>query len=118
MMGTVRIKRIYEPRAADDGVRVLVDRLWPRGVSRKAAALDLWLNDIAPSTALRQWFDHDPSRFVAFRERYCRELDENPQTVAELCALIEKGDVTLLYAAHDEQINHAIVLAAYLMKKI
>nr|WP_047166753.1 DUF488 domain-containing protein [Sphingomonas sp. Y57] len=114
MSGVVGIKRIYEPPAGTDGRRVLVDRLWPRGVSRAAAALDLWLKAIAPSPALRTWFGHDPARFAAFRDRYRREFDTNPAAVAELCALIDLGDVTLLYAAHDAEANHAVVLAAYL----
>jgi uncharacterized protein YeaO (DUF488 family) len=114
MTGSVGIKRIYEPPATTDGRRVLVDRLWPRGVSRETAALDLWLKAIAPTPALRTWFGHDPARFVTFRDRYRRELDANPDAVAELCGLIDQGDVTLLYAAHDEQANHAVVLAGYL----
>lgn len=114
MTATIRLKRIYEPKGTDDGTRVLVDRIWPRGVSRKAAGLDLWLKDIAPSTELRKWFGHDPSRFAAFRDRYRQELDENPQAVAELEALVRQGDVTLLYAAHDEHDNQAVVLAEYL----
>jgi uncharacterized protein YeaO (DUF488 family) len=111
---TIRIKRVYEPPANDYGQRVLVDRIWPRGVSRESAALDLWLKDIAPSTLLRKWFGHDPSRFAAFRDRYRQELEENPQSVAELATLVKKGDVVLLYSAHDEKNNQAVVLAEYL----
>lgn len=111
---TIRIKRVYEPPGNADGQRVLVDRIWPRGVCREGAALDLWLKDIAPSTALRKWFGHDPSRFAAFRDRYRQELKENPQPVAELAALARKGDVVLLYSAHDEKNNQAEVLAEYL----
>lgn len=106
-VGKVRIKRVYEPRTAADGTRVLVDRLWPRGLTREAAALDEWLKSCAPSSDLRKWFGHDPERFGAFGERYRRELDANPEAVAQLCALLEKGDVTLLYAARDPQCNHA-----------
>lgn len=116
MSGTIRIKRIYEPRADDDGQRILVDRIWPRGVSRDAAALDLWLKDVAPTTELRKWFGHDPARFAAFRDRYRRELESDSKGVAELHARIEQGDVTLLYAARDKLINHAVVLAEYLEK--
>lgn len=114
MKGSIGIKRIYEPPAGSDGRRVLVDRLWPRGVSREAAAIDLWLKTIAPTPALRTWFGHDPARFAAFRDRYREELDANPDAVAELLALVDEGDVTLLYAAHDRQANHAVVLAGYL----
>lgn len=114
MKGTIAVKRIYEPPSGKDGQRVLVDRIWPRGVSREAAALDLWLKDIAPSTELRKWFGHDPSRAAGFRDRYRAELDSNPEAIAELCSTADKGDVTLLYAAHDEQANNATVLAEYL----
>lgn len=113
-MPSVRIKRIYAPPTPDDGVRVLVDRLWPRGVTRAAAALDHWSREIAPSPALRTWFGHAPSRFAEFGDRYRRELDANIDPVAALCALIRGGTVTLLYAAHDERINHAAILAEYL----
>lgn len=116
-MGRLRLKRVYEPAAPGDGSRVLVDRLWPRGVSRKAAKLDLWLKEIAPSTELRTWFGHEPARFDAFRERYFRELEGNPAPVAELCALVEGNDVTLLYGAHDPQLNQAVVLAEFLEKR-
>ena len=114
MTGAIRIKRIYAPVDKSDGQRVLVDRLWPRGVSREEAALDLWLKEIAPSSALRTWFGHQPERFTEFAQRYRRELDGNPEPVARLRALRAKGDVTLLYAAHDPRINQAVVLADYL----
>lgn len=114
MMGRIRLKRIYEPPSKDDGRRILVDRIWPRGVRRDAAALDLWLKDIAPSAELRKWFGHDPSRFADFRDRYRRELEANPEAVDRLCSLGRQGDVTLLYAAHDEHINHAVVLVEYI----
>ncbi|WP_150295473.1 DUF488 domain-containing protein [Sphingobium estronivorans] len=114
MNGTFDIKRIYARPSDADGQRVLVDRIWPRGVSREDAALNLWLKEIAPSTNLRKWFGHDPSRFEAFRHRYRQELDANPKALAELYALADHGHVTLLYAAHDEHVNHALVLAEYL----
>jgi uncharacterized protein YeaO (DUF488 family) len=113
MADPVRIKRIYEPADAGDGQRVLVDRLWPRGVSKAKAALDLWLKEIAPSEALRHWFGHDPALWPEFRQRYAAELDANPAT-AQLCALLEKGPVTLLYAVHDEAHSNALALADYL----
>jgi len=114
---TIRVKRIYEPPEKGEGQRVLVDRIWPRGVSSDAAALDLWLKDIAPSTELRKWFGHDPSRFADFRNRYRQELEDNPQPVAELAALAKRGDVVLLYSAHDEHCNQAVVLAEYLEER-
>jgi uncharacterized protein YeaO (DUF488 family) len=109
----IRIKRIYEAPAAGDGQRVLVDRVWPRGVSRRAADLTAWLKEIAPSTALRKWFGHDPVRWSDFRRKYRQELDANPEATDQLRALIAKGDVTLLYGARDEEHNQAVVLADY-----
>lgn len=110
-----RIRRIYDEPAADDGSRVLVDRLWPRGVSKEKAALDEWLKDIAPSPELRDWFGHKPERFEEFSARYSAELDENRETVKHLRDLEKAhGTVTLLYAAHDPHINHASVLLGYL----
>lgn len=113
MADRLRIKRIYAPPSGDDGQRVLVDRIWPRGVRRDEAALTLWLKEIAPSTPLRKWFGHDPARWTEFGKRYRQELDANP-AVGELRALIDKGAVTLLYAASDEKHNHALALARYL----
>jgi len=115
--GIIRIRRAYEPPAPADGKRVLVDRLWPRGLARKTAALDFWLKDIAPTPALRKWFGHDPSRFAVFAKRYREELDANSDAVADLCEIADSGDVTLLYAAHDKQVNHALVLAEYLEER-
>jgi uncharacterized protein YeaO (DUF488 family) len=109
--GRVRIKRIYEPAEAGDGLRVLVDRLWPRGVSK--AAIDLWLKEVAPSTGLRRWFDHRPDRWAEFQRRYQIELAQNP-AIARLRDLAGRSDLTLLYAAKDETHNHAVVLAACL----
>jgi uncharacterized protein YeaO (DUF488 family) len=110
-MRTVAIKRVYEPPADTDGTRILVDRLWPRGLSKAKAALDGWDKDVAPSPALRKWFDHRPERFAEFAARYRAELKDNP-AVAELRA--RTGKVTLLYGARDPKINHAVVLAAVL----
>ncbi len=111
----LRIRRIYEPANPADGYRVLVDRLWPRGVSKQAAALDWWLKDIAPSPALRTWFGHDPARFDEFADRYRAELATHPEPVHTLREQMTHGTVTLLYAAHDPKINHARVLADYLL---
>ena len=108
------VKRIYEPPASDDGQRVLVDRIWPRGVSKQHAALTLWLKDIAPSDDLREWFGHEPARWAEFQNRYRAELDGNSDAVAELRALLSEGRVTLLYGAHDEAHNNAVALAGYL----
>lgn len=108
------VKRIYEPPAPDDGQRVLVDRIWPRGVRKEDAALTLWLKDIAPSNALRKRFGHEPARWAEFQRRYRDELDLNGEAVAELRALLREGKVTLLYGAHDEAHNNAVALASYL----
>ncbi|BCH11225.1 hypothetical protein MesoLj131c_54830 [Mesorhizobium sp. 131-3-5] len=111
------VKRIYEPPAADDGQRVLVDRIWPRGVSKEHAALALWLKEIAPSDALRKWFGHEPQRWAEFRKRYGAELDGNGEAVATLRGLLREGKVTLLYGAHDGAHNHAVALAEYFTRE-
>ncbi|MCA0047903.1 DUF488 domain-containing protein [Mesorhizobium sp. B283B1A] len=110
----LEVKRIYEPPASDDGQRVLVDRVWPRGVSKKDAALTLWLKDIAPSDELRKWFGHEPARWADFQKRYRAELDGNGEAVTQLRELLGDGKVTLLYGAHDEAHNNAVALARYL----
>lgn len=110
----LQIKRVYEEPAAADGYRVLVDRLWPRGVSKQKAKLDLWLKDIAPSKELREWFGHKPERFKEFEARYKLELKNNP-ALAELKKIIAgHPTTTLLYGAHDPQFNQAAVLLKYL----
>lgn len=114
MAGQLLIKRIYEPPSEGDGQRVLVDRIWPRGVKREEAHLTEWVKEIAPSDALRRWFAHDPARFAEFRVRYREELDHNTDEVARLRALTGQGKTTLLYAARDEARNNAVVLAHYL----
>ena len=111
----VQLKRAYEAAAADDGSRVLIDRLWPRGLSRQAAALDLWLKEIAPSTELRKWFGHDPARWVEFQRRYAEEVRRHPELFEQLRELAHKGRLTLVYAAHDEQHNDAVVLRDLLL---
>jgi uncharacterized protein YeaO (DUF488 family) len=110
----VQIKRVYEKPSQDDGARVLVDRLWPRGLKKEKAALDLWLKDIAPSPGLRQWFDHDPSRWQDFQHLYRTELAQNGLALIHLADLLRQAPVTLLYAARDVEHNHARVLADYL----
>jgi uncharacterized protein YeaO (DUF488 family) len=112
--GALHLKRIYEPVGSADGQRVLVDRVWPRGVKRDDAALDEWLRDIAPTAELRKWFGHDPARWTEFNKRYRKELDGNPQAVDRLHQALARGDVTLLYGARDEEHNQAQVIAGYL----
>ena len=111
----IKLKRAYEPAAADDGTRVLIDRLWPRGVSKDHAALDLWLKDLAPSTELRKWFGHDPALWTEFQQRYADEVREHPEAFKQLCDLARKGLVTLVYSAHDEEHNDAVVLRSLLL---
>lgn len=106
----VKIKRIYEEPDPADGKRVLVDRLWPRGISKERALVDWWLKEIAPSDELRRWFGHDPDRWEVFRLRYRSELEANRAVVEELRSLAAKGPVTLLFAAKDEERNNAVVL--------
>jgi uncharacterized protein YeaO (DUF488 family) len=110
----LEIKRAYEAPEKSDGARILVDRLWPRGLSRDRAAVDLWLKDIAPSAELRRWYGHQPERWPEFRRRYFAELDRQPAAVAELRAALGKGSATLVYAAKDEKHNNAQALLEYL----
>lgn len=112
----MKLKRVYDPPAASDGTRVLVDRVWPRGVSKADAKIDHWLKDIAPSTALRKWFGHDPAKWAEFKKRYIAELKKNPDAVAELRKLVRKGTVTLVYGAKDPDHNQAVVLKSYLRR--
>lgn len=110
----MRIKRVYEPADSGDGCRVLVDRLWPRGVAKADAAIELWLKEVGPSTELRQWFGHEPERFDEFSRRYREELKHNP-ALAELRSLAAEHEVlTLVYSAKDEQHNQAVVLCLVL----
>ena len=120
-MGELKVKRIFLPPEAPDGRRILVDRLWPRGISKEMAALDEWAKDAAPTSALRKWFGHDPKRFEEFAFLYRKELNENP-TASELAARcwerLETENVTLLYAAQSDTCNHAIVLKEWLLQKM
>ncbi len=111
----IKLKRAYEKPSPADGTRILVDRLWPRGISKEKAALDGWMKEIAPSTALRQWFAHDPKRWEEFRRRYGEELRAHPERLEELRSLARKGTLTLVYAAHDEAHNDAVVLRDVLL---
>ena len=113
----VRLKRAYEPPRRKDGLRILVDRLWPRGVSKAEAEIDEWLKDLAPSTALRKWFGHDPARWDEFQRRYAKEIHGHPNLLAELRKLAREGPVTLVYSAHDELHNDAVVLRDVLLAR-
>ena len=113
----IRIKRTYDQPTSADGRRILVDRLWPRGMTKEALAMDAWLKDVTPSTGLRQWFGHRPERWDEFRRRYERELDANIDAWEPIVEASTKGVVTLLYSAQDVAHNHAIVLRDYLERK-
>lgn len=112
----ISCKRVYDDPSPDDGTRVLVDRLWPRGVSKEDAALDAWMQDVAPSDELRRWFDHEPEKWLEFRRRYHEELDEKEEVVADLQEMMEEGRLTLLYAAKDREHNNAVALMDYLQR--
>ncbi len=112
---SVRLKRAYERPAAEDGTRILVDRLWPRGVKKEHAAIDHWVKDLSPSTELRKWFGHDPDRWQDFRRRYRAELRQRSDQLDRLRDLARQGAITLVYAAHDERHNDAVVLREVLL---
>jgi uncharacterized protein YeaO (DUF488 family) len=114
MTKSVHAKRIYDPLEPGDGYRVLIDHVWPRGISRERARLDEWARELAPSDDLRQWFDHDPARFTEFRGRYRRELAAEHARLEKLRARAQTGPVTILYAARDREHNNAVVLAELL----
>lgn len=113
----IRIARIHDDPATIKGARILVDRLWPRGVSKADARLDEWIREIAPSDDLRRWFGHDPAKWDEFRDRYRKELNANPDAVARLLDWCGKGAVTLLFAARDREHNQAVVLREYLQEQ-
>jgi uncharacterized protein YeaO (DUF488 family) len=112
----IRLKRAYEPASVEDGYRVLVDRLWPRGVSKKQAKLDEWEKELPPSSELREWFGHEPGRFPEFRRRYIDELRANAPRLSELRQRATVGTLTLVYSAHDSEHNDAVVLAEILRR--
>lgn len=114
----VHIKRVYETPASGDGYRVLVDRIWPRGLGRKEARVDRWCKEIAPSSELRRWFGHDPSRWEEFRRRYRKELEQSPELVAEFMANARSAELTLLFSARDVQHNNAVVLREWLEERL
>lgn len=113
MTGRIRTRRVYDPQEEDDGLRVLVDRLWPRGLTKEAANVDLWVRDIAPSNELRKWYGHDPAKWDEFRDRYARELAEHEGEVAELERQLD-GPVTFLFSSKETELNNARALKEYL----
>jgi uncharacterized protein YeaO (DUF488 family) len=113
----VKLKRVYEPAEPDDGIRVLVDRLWPRGLSKAGAAIDRWMKNVAPSTELRRWFGHERDRWPEFRRRYVLELQQHTTELEEIRAVAGKITVTLLYGARDERHNDAVVLREVLLRR-
>jgi len=113
----LRTKRVYEPPAASDGVRILIDRLWPRGISKEAARIDYWARDVAPSNALRTWYRHEPSKWDEFRRRYFAELDSQPDGLAALEKALGRGTATIVFASKEEVLNNATALAEYLERR-
>jgi uncharacterized protein YeaO (DUF488 family) len=113
----IRVKRVYEPASRDDGYRILVDALWPRGLTKEKAAADVWVRDIAPTKELRDWFGHDPEKWEEFQKRYWKELDANKEAVEKLRDLIDQHkNVTILFGTKEERYNNAIALREYLEK--
>jgi uncharacterized protein YeaO (DUF488 family) len=113
----LKLKRAYDPVARDDGTRFLVERLWPRGLSKTQLRLDAWMKDVAPSTELRRWFGHDPEKWSRFRTRYFRELDSRPESWRPILSAARGRAVTLVYSSHDEENNNAVALTEYLQAK-
>lgn len=113
----IRVKRVYEAPSPDDGTRVLVDRLWPRGLSKEKARVDLWLKEAAPSTELRKWFGHEPAKWEEFRQRYGQELRQQPAALGRLAELIDNGPVTLLFGAREERFNDAVALREFMLAR-
>ena len=117
-MVSITIKRVYEPADQHDGYRILVDRVWPRGLKKEQVAVELWLKDAAPSTDLRKWFGHDRERWVEFKKRYFAELDQQTDAVSMLMHIAKEKPLILLYSAHDTECNQAVALKEYLLKKL
>jgi uncharacterized protein YeaO (DUF488 family) len=113
----IKIKRIYDTPTPDDGIRILVDRLWPRGLSKEKAKVDLWLKEIAPSNELRKWYAHDPKKWAELRKRYFNDLDTKRELVNQIVQKMKEGDVTLLYSSKEEKINNAVALKEYIEKQ-
>ncbi|MCR3882814.1 DUF488 family protein [Methanotrichaceae archaeon M04Ac] len=116
-MTMLRLKRAYDPPLEDDGFRILVDGIWPRGMKREQIQIDLWLKDVAPSDELRRWFGHDPGRWGAFKERYHGDLASKGDLIALISEKISSGDVTLVFGAKDEKFNNAVALKEYLLRE-
>ena len=116
-MKSINIKRVYDDKSDDDGYRVFIDRLWPRGVKKEDAHFEEWLKDLAPTTELRKWFDHDPERFDEFRKRYKKELQDHKEELEKLRNKANSEKITLLYAAKDEEMNNAVVMKEVLEEK-
>ncbi len=114
----INIKRVYERPDPDDGTRLLVERLWPRGMKKESLHMDGWLKDVAPSDTLRRWFSHDPEKWPEFQQRYFGELDKNPVAIRPIIEAARRGNVTLLYSAHDLEHNNAVALKEYLSKHL
>ncbi len=110
----IRIKRVYEQPSPRDGKRILVDRLWPRGLRREDARIDEWMKEVGPGTELRKWFGHDPSRWSMFKKKFFRELEEQPEAIERLIRMARRGRVTLLYGSKEERFNNAVALQEYL----
>ena len=113
----LKLKRAYDPVSRDDGTRFLVERLWPRGLSKAKLRVDAWLKDVGPTTALRKWFSHDPAKWPQFRARYFRELDSRPESWQPIVSAAKRRRVTLVYSSHDEEHNNAVALKDYLQAK-
>lgn len=114
----IQVKRVYEKPAKGDGARILVDRLWPRGLKKEELDLEVWLKEVAPSDSLRRWFGHKPSKWKEFRPRYFAELEDKPETWQPILQLARRGDVTLLHSAKDSEHNNAVALRDYLIRKL
>lgn len=113
----LKLKRAYDDASSADGKRILVERLWPRGMSKAKLHLDEWRKEVGPSTGLRQWFNHDPEKWPEFRRRYFRELDSRPESWRPIASAARRGTVTLVYSSHDEEHNNAVALKQYLQAK-
>ena len=114
----INVKRAYEPSDSGDGTRFLVERLWPRGMKKESLHMEAWLKDVAPSDSLRRWFGHDPAKWIEFRDRYFAELDGEPDAIQPIVEAASRGNVTLLYSAHDTEHNNAVALKEYLSKRL
>jgi uncharacterized protein YeaO (DUF488 family) len=112
-MMTIKIKRVYEPPSPSDGQRILVDRLWPRGIAKASAKIDLWIKEIAPSNALRKWYAHDPQKWPEFKRKYFAELETNGEVLKSFLAQISKGEVTFLFSSKEMHLNNALALKEY-----